>query len=131
MKWYSVTFGASRFSLRKGRNQEHVFKKEREIIVYHCLLNGLKTKMDWAICFKTKQRAKAFRLPLVTLFEVKTYLKQNAAYENENRGGCKIINWPANVFRWFYIIQADREFYELKIKHVFPANPLSLRRNNR
>ena len=46
MKWYSVTFGASRFFLRKRRNQEHVFKKEREIIVYHCLLSEWKTKID-------------------------------------------------------------------------------------
>ena len=46
MKWYSVTFGASRFFLRKRRNQEYVFKKEREIIVYHCLLSEWKTKID-------------------------------------------------------------------------------------
>ena len=45
MKWYSVTFEASRFFVRKRRSQEHVFKKEKEIIVYHCLLSEWKTKM--------------------------------------------------------------------------------------
>ena len=45
MKWYSVTFGASRFFVRKRRSQEQVFEKETEIIVYHCLLSEWKTKM--------------------------------------------------------------------------------------
>ena len=35
------------------------------------------------------------------------------------------------LVRRCFIIQAEREFYELKIKCVFPPNLLSLRRNNK
>ena len=37
-------------------------------------------------------------------FEVKSQSKQNAAYENENGGGYRVIDQPADVCRWFLII---------------------------
>ena len=76
---WSVTF-----FLRKRRNQEHVFKRGREIIVYHCLLSKWKTKMGWLIYLKTKQTAKSISFAFGYTFEVKIYSKQSAACENES-----------------------------------------------
>ena len=84
--------GASRFFLRKRRNQEHVFKKEKEIIAYHCLWSEWKTKIDWSICLKTYQTAKNVSFAFGYTFEEKIYPKQNAACENENRGDSKVID---------------------------------------
>ena len=67
-----------------GEETRGVFKKEMEIIVYHCLSGEWKTKMGWLICLKTKQTAKSILIAFGYTFVVNIYSKQSAACENES-----------------------------------------------